>query len=189
MNPYQEIVKTKHKNLTAAQLMLQETFVRLGASKRYDSISVTCLCSQAGVARTTFYANYANTDELLEEIENLLIEKLLQVNPFSSKEVDLEVFEVKYMHNVAEFVEDNRRTLEVMLLKQPDARLMNKWKMAVKYHFYDAIREKVGDGQCELALELMASLILSLYTWYLEHPIEFDIKQMAATVNSVIQTM
>ena len=66
------------KKLTPAEEKLDAAMMRLYNKKPVEEITVRELCAEAGVARTSFYAHYSNTQELLEEIENRTIGKMRQ---------------------------------------------------------------------------------------------------------------
>ena len=48
---------------------IRRALIRLSAAKPYPEITVKELCAAAGVNRSTFYAHYKNTREVLEDIE------------------------------------------------------------------------------------------------------------------------
>ena len=52
---------------------IRRAFMRAYATERLDRITIKGLCAQVPVARTTFYAHYANIDDVLEEVEDDLI--------------------------------------------------------------------------------------------------------------------
>ena len=53
---------------------IHNAFIRLLSRKDFSDISVTALCRIAGVNRSTFYAHYANTHELAEQIQREIVE-------------------------------------------------------------------------------------------------------------------
>ena len=80
MNPYSSITNVRKSQCTPAKDAIRNAFLQMYKGKALCDISVKKLCEAAHVARTTFYANYINTDSLLEEIEDDLIVDLLEVN-------------------------------------------------------------------------------------------------------------
>lgn len=189
MNPYFEITKLQKKNATAAQEALQKGYLELCRIKNTGSISVTELCEKSHVARTTFYANYTNTDALLEEIEDSLIVDLLKVNNRFGSFKKISEAESVYMRNMMTFSEKNKETLYTLLISRPDMRLINKWKDAVKYHFWELVYNEVGQKHCEIALEAVATLAVTFYTWYVKHPEEVDMMVISKSINSVIKSL
>lgn len=182
MNPYQDISKLKKKDLTEAEKALHQAFLLLAIKQSYGHISVTELCQKAHVARSTFYALYSNTDDLLVEIEDGLIVELLAINPPDVSDRD-------YIRNGMRFLESNHEQLHVLLVDQPDIRLINKWKKAVKFHFYDLINTKVDKHHGDLVLELISSMAVSAYTWYLDHPAEVDLDHVIDMITMALKEL
>lgn len=180
-NPYREISNLTKKPLTAAQESLQKAFLSLAETKPYEEISVTELSKKAHVARTTFYSLYPNTDALLEEIENAIVYDLLQIGPPEKDQTD-------YLRKCAAFVDENRHTLIILLRRHPSRRLIDKWKMVVKYHFYEDM-EKKSSEKSELALELMAVMSLGACVWRLQYPDRYDVEGILQMVSASMQAL
>lgn len=180
-NPYIDILDLKKANPTPAAKELRKQFLKLCYQKSMQTITITELCNKAHVARTTFYANYMNTDVLLNEIEDDLIVDLLKVNqPHSHSQTETSL----YAHNVYQFVEKHQEELNALLVIQNDTRFIEKWKKAVKYHFYEAFQ---ANASSEFVLEIIASISLSSYTYLLKHPQKFNIDEMIQMINTAIQ--
>lgn len=180
-NPYSEIAKLEKKSLTAAEESLQKAFLALAEFKPYEEISVTELSKKASVARTTFYSLYPNTDVLLEQIENGIICDLLFIGSPSKDQTD-------YLRRCAAFVDGHRDTLITLLRRHPSRRLIDKWKMVVKYHFYEEMY-KENSQKGELALELMAVMSLGACVWRLEYPDRYDVEGILQMVSASMQAL
>lgn len=94
------------KKMDAALLNLLE-------KKPFDTITVTDVCREAGVHRSTFYAHYTNTLDLLNEVRDATMrefyasfEHLPQVDAFENRE---------YLDIYLKFVEDHKRLFKVFL--------------------------------------------------------------------------
>lgn len=181
MNPYSDILNCRKSAPTPAQEALRKSFLELCKGKHFSAVGVTELCSRAHVARTTFYSSYPNTDALLNEIEDDLIVDLLKVN--DRREIDSE--NSKFAKNVLKFVRAHRETLHTLLLDQPDARLIEKWKKAVKFHFWEVLGG--NEAANEFALEIIASISLGGYTYLLKNPTEFDLEEMVRMFNAATE--
>ena len=184
MNPYSSISETRKAELSASQKKLQGAYLSLAKERPYSDIPVKKLCERAGVARTTFYAGYRNTDELLEQIEDDLIFDLLKVNDQMKYHVSAaDLGGDLFYSNMMEFVDRNRDELHVLLVDRPDARLTEKWKTAVKYHFWEVLPEGSGERN-DFVLEIIASLAVSIYTYLIKNPEQAQLEGRA-----VIQTV
>ena len=168
MNPYSSILHLKKAKLTPAQESLTAAFLQLCRTKAFSAISVTELCVKAHVARTTFYASYSNTDTLLAEIEDSLIVDLLKVNRRFHRIGNVEQESTDYLNNVMTFVREHEATLTVLLVEQPDIRLIDKWKQAAKFHFWEFVSAQPGHRDIELGLEIIASMAVGAYTHLLK---------------------
>ncbi len=61
------------KRIEHTRKRIRESLVALSIKKPFPEITVKELCLSAGINRSTFYAHYKNTKEILDEIENLAI--------------------------------------------------------------------------------------------------------------------
>lgn len=184
MNPYSGITEIRKSELSDSQRKLQEAYLKLAKERPYMDIPVKKLCERAGVARTTFYASYRNTDELLEEIEDSLIFDLLKVNDQMKDHASLaDSGGDLFYSNMREFVARNQDELRILLVDRPDARLTEKWKTAVKYHFWEVLPESSGERN-DFVLEIIASLAVSIYTYLIKNPEQAQLEGRA-----VIQTV
>jgi AcrR family transcriptional regulator len=80
---------------------LQEAFVALVLERGYDNLSIDDITSRADVARATFYAHYADKEDLLQAVFSALLEDLSKRLTFrtqSQTEVRTEVVEELYRH-------------------------------------------------------------------------------------------
>jgi AcrR family transcriptional regulator len=77
-NPF--AYQIEEKSYTSAQIALRQALIALLLNKKLEQISVKALCEQAAVARSTFYAYYENTSDLLAETENWFIGSLAKLD-------------------------------------------------------------------------------------------------------------
>ena len=55
---------------------IKQTLIRLSVDKPYTEITVRELCEEAGVSRSTFYANYRSPNDVIAEISAEYMEKI-----------------------------------------------------------------------------------------------------------------
>ena len=58
--------------------MIRETFIELLKQKPIGKISVSQLCSLAGISRSTFYLYYEDCYQILEELQNEFCDQLIE---------------------------------------------------------------------------------------------------------------
>lgn len=76
MNKHEKKSHNTHNKICKALLELLET-------AEYENISVSSICQQAHIHRTTFYAHFQNIAEILDIINSGLLEKFLNENEIS----------------------------------------------------------------------------------------------------------
>ena len=59
------------------KLMIRNSYVALLKEKGPAKVTVTDICSLAGINRATFYAHYRNPGDLMESLENELLDNIL----------------------------------------------------------------------------------------------------------------
>ena len=81
------MVRKENQRIVLTRRLLQEGMLRLLTREKLEDISVTALCKESGINRSTFYNHYASPSQLLEEMEHALVNELLRINP-PAKTVD-----------------------------------------------------------------------------------------------------
>lgn len=170
VNPYAGIADLTAEALTPAQSAMRRSLIRLMQEKPVRRITVRELCAGAFVARSTFYAYYANVDEMIEEAENdLIFQMICQQRKFPEGGGD-GAAERRFFEEILRFVKENRSVFKVLLIDNPSRRFVEKWKNAVKYHLWERLYRGQEDENSALVLETAAASGIALFTYWLEHP-------------------
>lgn len=86
MNKHEKKSHNTHNKICRALLELLET-------TEYENISVSSICQQAQIHRTTFYSHFQNIAEILDIINSGLLEKFLNENKINySQDFDSNTF-------------------------------------------------------------------------------------------------
>jgi AcrR family transcriptional regulator len=111
--------------------LLMKSLTSLMREKKINKITVTELTELADINRSTFYLNYKDIHDMIEQIEtemfdefNQQLEKLYICDP--SRENTLSFFMF-----VFEFVKDNADICKVLLGQDGDYTFLNKFKVAI----------------------------------------------------------
>lgn len=70
--------RAEYRNAIRSRNLIKEAFVELLNEKPIEKITVTDIVRRADINRGTFYAHYVDTKDVLEQIQNEIIEKILQ---------------------------------------------------------------------------------------------------------------
>ncbi len=79
-----------NQRVVVTKRMLKEGLMRLLKDKPLDKISITELCREAGINRTTFYRHYEWPRDVLTEMQNEFFEETLEhfQNPLTVSDVE-----------------------------------------------------------------------------------------------------
>ena len=96
------------------------------ATERLDRITIKGLCAQVPVARTTFYAHYANIDGVLEEVEGDLVCGLTDICERISNgnlpHMDFRPF----LDETLAYIQRRWPNFTALVITQPDLRFISK---------------------------------------------------------------
>src|SRR5208337_1117624 len=70
--------KAEYRSSIRSKRLIRQAFVELLQEKELEKISVTDIIRRADINRGTFYAHYQDTQAVIEQIENEIIEKMLE---------------------------------------------------------------------------------------------------------------
>lgn len=153
---------------------IEATFLKKYAKQDFSKITVKALCAETPVARTTFYAHYQNTDEVLRAIEDKLIGGLRSVAAAVSGG-DMQTMDFDhFLDETMAYVKAHWNAFSALLVAQPDRRFEDKLKAAIKLHFAMRYPGKKRAANYELITEIMASAVLGGYRYWLSHPKEMQ---------------
>ena len=188
-NPYLSITNLKFNKMTDAQKSLSKGLIRLCNKKPVYKISVKELIQESNVARSTFYIYYQNIDELLEDIENYHIFKLINLNKYvMNPEIKSEEY-VQYYKATIDYVKNHRDIFYVFLITNINNRFIKKWKDGIKYHLLERKNHLYNTENCNLILEMVASQIIAAYTFWLTNPDEVNPNSLDKIVSQTLKSI
>lgn len=189
MNPYHSKLIVAMKPHSVTQIAIQNAFISLYAEKNVHRITVKELCIAAPVARTTFYTYYQNIDELLAEIEDTLVANITETCRHFMSEPCSDEHGLSFFEDTLQYIQENNETFYALMIKQPDIRFIEKWKNAIKYHFWERLfheREGVNEG---LILEIIASETIGAFTYWLKYPNDVDSTKIKKIILAQLRTL
>ena len=171
MNPYESQLCFYHR-LNKTQKKICHAFLKIYQQKPLSEMTIKELCDSIPIARTTFYQYYGNLWDVKDIIEDNFVAGLLN----SSYELKFFDYHSKvykdYLDSTLAFLRENRSLFYVLLVQKHDYSFINKYKISIKYHYYDLCHGN------EVALEIVAGYLISVFTYFLEHDTEINIVHM-----------
>jgi AcrR family transcriptional regulator len=149
---------------------IKAQFMKEYAQKEFSAITVKGLCAATPVARTTFYAHFSNTDDVRQEVENDLIHGLIAVAENVAGGNFQQMDFSRFMDEIERYIKEHWSDVYAFLVGQPNFRFMRKWKDAIKVNFSRRYPDKQQNRIFDEVSEILASSMLSAYTYWMEHP-------------------
>ena len=159
------------------------------ARKEFSLISVKGLCAATPVARTTFYSYYNNTDDVRREIEDEVLNGLGIVTDSISggnlQDMDFSI----YMDAVESYIKEHWTDIYAFLVKQPNLRFIRRWKDAIKLNFSRRYPDKRHIKNYEAIAEILASSMISAYSYWMEHPDTSSTAEMKLIIGKLLDSL
>lgn len=167
---------------------IKAEFMKEYAQKDFRLITVKALCAATPVARTTFYSYFDNTDDVCREVENDLIKGLLKVsrNVSSGNMPDMDFN--RFMDEIERYIKDNWTNIYAFLVRQLNLRFIRKWKNAIVVNFRKRYPKKQSNRNYDAIAEMLASSVISAYTYWMEHPDTCDTKEIKPLLHKVLNS-
>lgn len=159
--------------------------MRIYEREGMDRVTVKGLCAAVPVARTTFYAHYRNVDDVLGEVEGGLLAGLAEIAERVSGGDLPHMDFTAFLDETFDFIKANWHDFHALLVDQPDARFVARWKEAVKANFARRYPKARMRQNWDLVAEMAASAAIGAYTWWMEHPDAAGIEEAKRQVERV----
>lgn len=171
------------KNAIKKQLMKE--YIR----KNFQNITVKSLCAATPTARTTLYSYFDNTDDVIREIEDELIRELVAVSEETSAG-DLPGMDFPlFMDKIENYIKENWTYIYAFLICQPNFRFIRKWKDAIKVNFSKRYPDKQQINNYDAVSEILASSMLSAYTFWMEHPDQVNTSEIKPLLQNILDSL
>ncbi|MBQ3139314.1 MAG: TetR/AcrR family transcriptional regulator [Ruminococcus sp.] len=116
--------KSESKYFNTA-VKMDKALMKLLEKKPFEYISISEVCNEAGVNRSTFYLHYENISDLLNETMQYLIDSFLSYFPANTKLItfsssdyqlnELNYITEEYLNPYLSFIKDNHRIFSTAL--------------------------------------------------------------------------
>lgn len=174
----------KHDEKTKA--IIKEAFLKLYSQMPFEKISVKALAKEANISRGTFYLYYSNTEEMLDEIENGLIEVLRK----KSDEYNIfrpEGFPQNLTHEILLQSEIQKEQIEIIMKGNKNQSFIKKFHnfhnnaIANNFNF----RESENKSKAEYLKEYITSAHIGLLQYWIGSEKEDNPSEIIDLVNRI----
>lgn len=132
-----------NKKSYASQTKIYKTLRRLLKSKSLNDISVSELVSESGVSRSTFYRNYDNVSDVLENKFDIFYGRYLHDRAGKSDQLKF-FFEFWYWHRdlISIIASQNPRIIRDTIRRHDTISVKNEYLFELKYAIFTAVLSK-----------------------------------------------
>ncbi len=110
----------KDKRARRTCMLIKQALIRILHSKSISAVSVTEICREADVTRSSFYRYYTVPEDVLAEIEDELLEKAKEHISFGDRS------HKNVLTNIFEFIKTNEDINFLLLINQIDSKFIEK---------------------------------------------------------------
>lgn len=166
-----------NQRVLITQRMLKETLLLLLEDKPIEKISITELCSEAGINRTTFYSHYETPRDILLAIEQDFINDLSNHLQQSLENPDANL--LCFAELMCQYIYDHAKLVRIMLRNSADYALMQKLHTSFRVMFKEYMPHNIDDKSMHLIISYLSGGSLFLFKNWLEENMDKSPREIA----------
>lgn len=178
--------KATDRRVLRTKKNIRQTFLQLLSEKSLTQLTVKELSEQADINRKTFYMHYSNIEEILSELEDELVQKLVLV--FEKELFDREVFDsYSFFENLNLAIQGDIELYRTLNHSDLLPHLILRAKNALIDVFFRKYNIP-ADSDSEryiLYAEYAASGILSMYTKWFSNDFHMSLEELTKTAAEI----
>ena len=165
--------------------------------KPFAYITVSELCVEAGVNRSTFYLHYENTSDLLRETAKYVLDEFLSYFPSDTKAIaekvaecdltELNFIEKQYLYPYLSYMKENKRIFSTVL-SQPIAFASEEVFQRMFVHIFDPILERFRYPEQDRKYVMMYYLngVTAIVSQWLKDDCEKEMEEISRIIHECI---
>jgi AcrR family transcriptional regulator len=166
---------------------LQESLVALMKEKSILNITITEICEQAGLSRSTFYAYYKDQYDLLRQMEE---ETFVEAKKVIQPHMDLarkpgKVNTVVVFEDLLQYIAGNSNSIQVLLSENGDSAFQKRFfrdGVVAIHQFTESIGHKEGKRLVEYGSVFFIGGMLTLVQAWLKSGMDTPVPEMAKII-------
>lgn len=177
--------RKENQRILLTRRLLQEGLLRLLAHEKLENISVTALCKESGINRATFYNHYNSPSQLLEEMEEALVNKLVQLTPPAESVEDV----LLYTENSCALLKENATLFHILVRYHVDRDLEGIVKSIAQHyddHRIDSSSTEMDADTLHLVSSYLYSGCYALIREWLLHDIDKTPREIAELLVNIV---
>lgn len=176
---------------------LDQALIALLEKKEFAYITVSEICREAKVNRSTFYLHYENTMDLLEETTRYVLDKFLSYFETNTKSViesirtsaveELNFIHKKYLFPYLYYIEENQKIIRAVL-SQPMLFRFDSIYEKLYVHIFDPILERFQypNDQRHYVMMFYLNGITAIITQWLKEGCKRSVEEISQIIEHCI---
>ena len=152
--------KKEDRRITKTRISIKNAFIELLQKNPQKEPSVQDITTQANINRSTFYAHYADTFALREELEDELINEIkITFEGSPQKETTEENIQNLWVYKFFNFMKDNQQMCNILFMENCNSRFTAKLTQALHQEVMKTIPESAKQHHVINANEYLSTFI------------------------------
>ena len=186
MQNAEEKTKKPDRRPLRTKRRIREAFVELSSRKGTDNVTISELAKLADIDRKTFYLHYESTDQVLDELQSEILEKLMVIikrHDLFSPGFDA----LAFFRDINRFINEDYELYRKLLLSGRYDFFLTKMKNKLRGIIMERYRHRSGISENKLMLyaEFATSGLMSMYVEFFNNP-EIRLEDIAEVATNVI---
>jgi AcrR family transcriptional regulator len=167
--------KTEDRRVRRTRTLLRDALVASIVERGWEGVSVLSICERAGVGRSTFYAHFADKEELLvsgfEDLERALAAAREGSGPFA------------FVEPLVDHVAHNRKLFRALVGKRSGEVVHGRFRELVMRLVSEDMAlagVRLASPRREAAVRYVGGALVELLTWWLDRPSAIPAPEVAA---------
>lgn len=181
-----ENTKKRDRRIEKTRSSIRDAFIKLITEKDISQITIKELAETADINRKTFYMHYSSVEDILDNIENDLIKRLLAIMDdydFSDSKFDI----YGLFSSLNGLLNENLDLYKQLVKANSYNLLIVKVKTILKKGLIEKYSEKYDMDEAVMSLyaEYIASGVMSIYIEWLKTDSQISLEELAKMAGSI----
>lgn len=165
--------------------------------KPFTYITISEICKEAGVNRSTFYLHYENLSDLLQETTEYVLKDFISYFSVDAKGIssqfihsdleDLNFISDQYLHPYLQYVKDNQRIFQAVLLQPMQFKTNAVYQRLFEYVFNPILeRFRYPDGHRKYVMMFYLNGLTAIVKEWIQDGCEKSIEEISEIMSECI---
>lgn len=188
--------KSESKYFNTA-IKMNDALVTLLARKPFEYITVSEICKEAGVNRSTFYLHYENTLDLLSETTKRMLDSFLSYFPVETERIttqfsncelnELNYISSEYLHPYLSYIKGNRLVFSTAMAHSVSFGFDSIYRRMFQYIFDPILaRFRYPEGDRQYVMMFYLNGIIAIVVQWLNEGCEKTEEEIARIIQECI---